>query len=366
MSDSDQTPLELETLPQMLDRVRPIDWVWYPYVPAGHVTYLAGAGGRGKSVLVGGLELAMVTGRGEFLGAPVRSGPVIHLDADANRDAQGPHYRRVAAGMEIDPSGLHDLHYVALDGEFPESRFAELGGLIDQIRPGLVVFDSFSSCFPYVRSAMAEEVAFIMGHLKRLASRGVAVLVIDHVAKSFGGSDPDARGPVGSHFKVGGSRSVLMLRAVDGAGVLPSGRPRKVVSLESYKANLAVHVPTLTVEFESDNLPDPNLTEWVKLSLTDPPNNESELGQMVSWGMSAARALVETLGPGKVIERGELLAHIESLGPSSASAKRALELLVKTGEIIPGKGSDGRKTTYRAGNLANVSIVSQPQPRKRR
>ena len=366
MSTETQRPLELETLPEMLDRVRPIDWVWYPYVPAGHVTYLAGAGGRGKSVLVSGLELAMVTGRGEFLGAPVRSGPVIHLDADANRDAQGPHYRRVAAGMEIDPSGLHDLRYVALDGEFPESRFAELEGLIDQIRPGLVVFDSFSSCFPYVRSAMAEEVAFIMGHLKRLAARGVAVLVIDHVAKSFNGSDPDSRGPVGSHFKVGGSRSVLMLRAVDGAGVLPSGRPRKVVSLEPYKANLAVHVPTLTVEFESDDLPDPNLTEWVRLTLTDPPDKESELGQMVSWAMNAARERVGALPPGQMIERGELMAHVESLGPSPASAKRAIELLVKAGELIPGKGSDSRRTAYRAGKLASLNHTPQPQPRKRR
>jgi hypothetical protein len=73
-------------------RIRPVEWLWYPYVPLGKLTAVAGRMGHGKTLWTEWLAAAVTTA-GYGINSP-RPGGVVMLSADDGPVAHDPNALR--------------------------------------------------------------------------------------------------------------------------------------------------------------------------------------------------------------------------------------------------------------------------------
>jgi hypothetical protein len=100
--------------------VRPVEWLWAPFVPLRKITALAGNMGQGKSLLTTWLAAMTTTGG---LGRP---GSVLMLSAeDDAEDTIVP--RLAAAGAEL--TRVHLVPAMQLDADDLAARCKELGNV---------------------------------------------------------------------------------------------------------------------------------------------------------------------------------------------------------------------------------------------
>lgn len=149
---------------------RAVEWFWFPYIPYGKVSLVAGQMGQAKSLLTG------------FLATQAAPRGVILLSAeDDAEDTIRPRLEAVGA----------DLDRVEIFTE-PNLSAAELGKVCDELGDvALITIDPVSAYMPAgVNSWKGQDVRLALEPVRQLAAaRRIAVVLIQHVNRR---SDGDA------------------------------------------------------------------------------------------------------------------------------------------------------------------------------
>lgn len=241
----------------------PQEWLWDGYVPAGHVTLLAGHGGAGKSLL--GLMLATAAALGlDFLGRKVERVRVLFFSAEDGAKVIRRRAASICRAWGIEPAALDGWLHAIDASELDAALFAEqrAGGVrtgaltptydalaeyIGQRGIRFVVVDNASDVFDADEIARSLVRQF-MRHLRRLvvASDG-AVLLLAHVDKltSRAGKLAGSENYSGSTAWHNSARSRLFLLEAE-PGVL---------ELQHQKSQFGPKLPPLRLRWPDGGLP---------------------------------------------------------------------------------------------------------------
>lgn len=262
-----------------------VSWLWYPYIPIGKITIVAGDPGDGKSTMMMNLIAEFSKGGllpdGSVIGRPYR---VIYQCSEENAaDTIKP--RLEACGADCDKIGFinEEVHDgLTLDDE-------RIGQMITEFRPRLVVIDPIQAYLGNSSDLMIiARARKLMRRLAMLASTNrCAIVLISHLTKADG--KKDIYRSFGSVDFVASARSVLMVT-----------RDEEYLDLrvvKQVKNNLApvgneLHF-TLSKKdgfrwVEGDNIP---VADKANIAWRDLPKNKHEL---------AALLLKDALGDGDV------------------------------------------------------------------
>lgn len=321
-----------------------IAWTWQRRIPTGHVSFVGGSGGIGKSVLVWGLALSVAAGR-PFLDAEVDQGTVAYYDFDSEPAAQGHMMNKVRRGLRLAPGDIEGKLVYRVPGTTgaPVLDDARLKTIADEARHGgvaLAVIDAWTSSFWNVRSNSTEEVAAKMAELRAVAACGTTVLLIDHAPKPIA-NGPSAleRGLIGSTMKLAGSRAAYLLARVAPKDV----DGRDVFAIHCLKNNLGPIAEPLGVERAWTE-------DAVTFSVTDLPDTESG----AHGRLRAQAAIREALDGGDLTGRRDLITIVaQRANVQTRTIEAALARLISDQEVesVP-LPSDRRSRAYR---LAGVT-----------
>jgi hypothetical protein len=159
---------------------RAVQWLWWPFVPLGKITAVAGQMGQAKSLWTIWLTAGVTRGQGLNLGRP---GSVLILSAeDDYEDTTVP--RLIA--VKTDLKRVHFLPDFILDADGLQRRCEEIGDV------RLVVVDPLSAYLgEKVDSWKTQHVRRALEPVRRLAQeRAIAVVVVQHLNRR--GETPDA------------------------------------------------------------------------------------------------------------------------------------------------------------------------------
>jgi RecA-family ATPase len=154
-------------------KVRPVEWLWYPFVPLGKLTAVAGRMGQGKTLWTDWLAAAVTTGYG--INSP-RPGGVVMLSAEDD-DADMIVPRLVAVGADLSRVAL--IPGTILD---PGVILAAC----EQVDARLLTIDPFTSYVPGNKNAYrAQDVRLVLAPIVELArARRLAAIAVQHVNRS--------------------------------------------------------------------------------------------------------------------------------------------------------------------------------------
>ena len=190
----------------------PQRWYWHEYVPAGHVTLLAGHGGVGKSTFALMLAASIAAGA-EFLGVRTTKARVAYFSAEDPGEVVRARLARVCAELEL-PSNAVQSNLMVLDAT-----------------------DGDPVLFAQRRGQAAEPTLTFEKLASELSGRGVEVVVIDNASEVFSASEIDrtqVAGFVRSLRKLG--KAALLVSHVDKAAAKHRGG-----GAESYSGSTAWH-----------------------------------------------------------------------------------------------------------------------------
>jgi len=163
--------------------VRPVDWLWWPYVPFGKISACAGQMGQAKTVFTEWLATAVTTAQGINLSRP---GNVLMLSAeDDPEDTTVP--RLMAAGADLSRIGFPADTTLAADSL--SNQCDEMGDV------RLITIDPFAAYIPgKFDSYKSQDVRQVLNPIGQLArERRLAVLLIQHLNRRADTFDALAR-----------------------------------------------------------------------------------------------------------------------------------------------------------------------------
>jgi len=310
-----------------------VAWAWGGLIPRAFVSMAGALPGEGKTVLLTALAWQATRPYGELLGREVAHGPVIYLDFDAPTGDGRATRRWLEAHAKAFPDG--DMNMITLlepDGEtygLGGEEYEELTALAQELKPVLIVVDSFMAAWP-VDPVKLAQVQNPMWHLRRLAQdSGAAVVVIDHLPKPTAQERAGARGLLGSIAKTAQARAVHILTRIAPKEV----EGRHVLRWESIKNSF-------------ERLPEPFGVELIFKDGVRVEEAALPEGSGNPKRDKARHAMLELLNSraGEVIPRAELLqAAIEAANVHRKTAARYLGELA--GELglqvvtLPGQGN---------------------------
>ena len=170
--------------------IRPIKWIWEPYIVDKNVNLLGGTGGTGKTFFIAALTSAITTGmQPEDMPGTVRSvGNVLYLGSEDGNEEVSRRLKSLGADMEK----------VLLVEKIIPVNDTRIESIIEATKPKLVVFDALISYFPHGYNPNAQQdVRTVMDSLRELARKHeTSILTVVHPGKNteyklenrFGGS----------------------------------------------------------------------------------------------------------------------------------------------------------------------------------
>jgi RecA-family ATPase len=217
----------------------PVEWVWSPYLPRGHVTVLDGDPGAGKSFITCAIAASLSLGMTPGAPAPTRN-PTRTLICTAEDDASTtviPRLQSMNANLSL--IAVRD-EVVVLDA----GGLALLDRILNEVKPDYVALDTLTAFMgPGVDMHRANETRSLFAPLRELADRhGCAIQPLRHLNKSDGGK-AIYRG-LGSIDIVAACRSVML------AGVDPDDPDQRV--LLHTKSNLAMSGDSLGYKIDQN------------------------------------------------------------------------------------------------------------------
>lgn len=188
---------------------KPVDWLWYPYIPKGKVTILQGDPGEGKTTLA--LQLAALVSRGVMWGntpeqvSTRRPANVIYQTAEDGLDDT------IKPRLLLAKADCSRIHAICEQGTSLSLNDRRLSEAVEKLRPELIILDPLQAYLgANVDMHRANEIRPLMFHLTVLAENaGCAVLLIGHMNKQSGNKSL-YRG-LGSIDLTAAARSVLMM-----------------------------------------------------------------------------------------------------------------------------------------------------------
>ena len=296
------------------------EWIAHGYVAAGAVTEIDGKVKGGKTTLVMALIAAVRKGR-PFLGQPTTKTSVVYL-TEQNEGSYREALRR--AGL-LTADDVHILFWNRVQGVGWEEVVALARVKARDTGAGLLVVDTLAHWSGLRGDAENNSGAALeaVGPLLAAAADGLGVVVLRHERKSGGDVGDSARGS--SAF--GGAVDI-------------------VVQVSRSEGNARATLRKLTSLSRFDETPDEQMVEL------------TETGEYVSHGDGSAVAHAEALAAvlvavpdreGLAAEEKEVL---ESTGIPRATARRALEELIRDGRVVRiGSGIRGQPYRFwRPGN----------------
>lgn len=282
----------------------PVPWIAEPLLARGAVTMLAGREGQGKSMLA--LALAAAIGHGSTIaGIACEQGRVLVVDAEnGEREA----HRRVR-GLGVRPGALV---YAEADGFNLRAHLGQLGVLLAEHRPDVLVLDSFRSLAPGLDENDSAPVEATLGPLRGLARRhDCAVLVLHHAAKASDGYRGSTA--IGAAVEIG----FTLARERDD----PQARTRR--RLTNWKCRLAPESEPrwLALEANAGRILIGNAEPFART--TPGPSREDDLAQRLA-DIAAAR------GP----QRWAELCAAAGISPSAGTSNRARDRAVQAGTLV--------------------------------
>jgi hypothetical protein len=248
-----------------LDDAQPAPHFVESILPADEVTLLGGHGGLGKSYVALLLGLHLAAGRA-FGPLAVQQTRVLFYSSEDGAATLRYRVKRLCDALGIDPAHLagrlHLLDMADVDaalhretvcyvaGEkrigLTTSTLAQLGELVQQLAPGVVIIDGASDTYDDDEVSRARVRAFIRSIRQRLARPGRAVLLLAHVNKvtAKAGAEVSAEAYSGSTAWHNSVRSRLAL----------TGEPGGQLTLTHQKANHGPIAEPLPIEFR-DGVP---------------------------------------------------------------------------------------------------------------
>ncbi|MEJ7763155.1 MAG: AAA family ATPase [Thermomicrobiales bacterium] len=285
------------------------EWIALGYVAAGAVTEIDGKIKGGKTTLVMALIAAVRKGR-PFLGQPTMKTSVVYL-TEQNEGSYREALRR--AGL-LTADDVHILYWSRAQGMGWEEVVGMARIKAHEVGAKLVVVDTLAHWAGLKGDAENNAGAALeaVGPLLAAAADGLGVVVLRHERKSGGDVGDSARGS--SAF--GGAVDIVVQVSRSEGNARPT--LRKLTSLSRF-----------------DETPDEQMVEL------------TEAGEYVSRGDGAAVAHAEALAAvmmavpdreGFAAEEKDIL---EATGIARATARRALEELIRDGKVV--RVGDGKR-----------------------
>jgi hypothetical protein len=194
----------------MLDTVTPgkVDFLWYPYIPRGILTILAGPGGLGKSTACYSIASTVTVG-GVFPGDEFKTeeGRVLLFSEE---DDISNVIRPKFDSNEADVSKVIVYDMERFDFMFSKSDYTRLELLIDRYEPKIVIFDPLVNFTGgKIDLNKSNEVRAMFRPLAAIArKKNIAIVIVAHTRK--GGASNAAEAVSGSVDIVNASRSALV------------------------------------------------------------------------------------------------------------------------------------------------------------
>jgi DNA-binding transcriptional ArsR family regulator len=202
-----------------LTRPDPMSWVVKDVIPEASATMLYGMGGSLKSILAVHLAMHVAAGRDKWMGYAVDPTNVLYLDFELDWQVQGNRMYDVAAGMGLD--GLPDgLFYLSAQDMDTRTAMQKALDTCAYQGIGLLVLDSVGWAIQGDSEASSDVLTFLNNYVQPFEAEGIAPLLLDHVAKTVKGINPENQLPFGSVYKFNKCRSVWQAKGdPDDAGV---------------------------------------------------------------------------------------------------------------------------------------------------
>lgn len=290
---------------------KPIEWLWYPYIPQGKLILLQGDPGDGKSTFLLQLIALFTTGRDLPDGTKVRMpiNVIYQCAEDGAADTILPRLEKSGANNNM-------VHFIVEEGDLTMIDYrVELSVL--QTGAKLLIFDPIQSFLP-VNCDMqsATKTRSVLGKLAALAEKNnCSIILVSHMGKEQ--SQRNIYRSLGSIDIPAACRSILMISRDE---VDPSLR-----YVDQIKNNLAPEGPQISFSLTRERG-----FEW-KTSF-EKDGNQNRTIRPIDRGTEAAKALLDK-GP---IPSETILNYLKQIGLTETTARRALR---KTGATCHKKGS---------------------------
>jgi putative DNA primase/helicase len=163
----------------------PVPWLWPGYLARGAVNLLVGDPDNGKTLVALDLAARLTTGAAFPDGLP-NSQPAADVIVLSAEDSMAYTIRPRVEAAGGDSNRVHVLAAESAEqGLSISSDITQLGALITEIRPALVIIDPMSAYLPGIDTYRDNEVRATLAPFVALAQRhGVTVLGIIHMSKN--------------------------------------------------------------------------------------------------------------------------------------------------------------------------------------
>lgn len=165
-----------------------VEFLFYPYIPKGKITIVAGMEGSGKSVLM--MELTARVSSGRDLPRQENSG---HPSEAVTRDPQPVIYFSGEDGVEdtIVPrlrqagANLGNVHIIDSDSNFRLDATTEMDALLEEIGPALFVIDTLSTVVGGLDLNKSSDAGETLKGLRQLSEKhDCSTVLVHHPNKS--------------------------------------------------------------------------------------------------------------------------------------------------------------------------------------
>jgi hypothetical protein len=175
---SDESPIRFLDVARMVaEAPPPVSWLARGVLPRAALTVIYAPGGDGKSLLSMALAAAIAHG-GELAGIECERGVTVYLDAE---NGEWEIHRRVHT-LGLPPYGVRVADASGLD---LRRDMPEVAAIVNEMRPDLLILDSFRSLTPGMEENDTAQTARVLDPLRRLAHEsGAAILLIHHANKA--------------------------------------------------------------------------------------------------------------------------------------------------------------------------------------
>lgn len=215
-SDSDdtkRTPLRAVPFHEMGDPAEHRE-ILAGLVPEKYPTVWYGDGGSAKSMLALSFGAAIAGEARTWLGRAVGTAPVLYADFELDEDEQNRRVRRIVkgAGLSRPPENL--LYLPAL-GYGPAEALKVAYEECERHGAKLMILDSFGPALQGDSEAAKDIIGFFGRVMEPFRALGVAVLIIDHQARTQSGERYQNKSAFGSVYKTNLTRSVIQIEATE-------------------------------------------------------------------------------------------------------------------------------------------------------
>lgn len=264
----------------------PVRFLVRPYVRETGATILAAEGGSNKSFFALALALTCTTGRAGFLGVkPFRTGPVLYLDWEDDREAHTERAWALCNPLGIDPESGHRIIYQKMRTNLAsgiDALLTKLAKLPPEQRPILAVIDSAGKA---IGGSVNDDEATnrLFAAIDRL---DMPTFIIDHKSKEAIKSK--AKGAIGSVYKWNSARMLWDLEKVQSIGT-----DRLTLKLTNSKSNGTRLQPSTAFEVEFVNEGEGNFERLTSVSYR--PIDPYRVVAMSFEGATTAEAILGLL-----------------------------------------------------------------------